>query len=82
MIETTGFKKGGPRMNAATAIFRNGRLELTSPVDWPEGISVEVKPVSSPRPSWRSLPPLDVGSFREVTGDDDLLEEMLDDSRN
>jgi hypothetical protein len=71
-------------MNVVTAIYRNGRLELISPVDWPEGTSVEVKPVTCPRqrPSWLSLPPLDVGRFQEVTGDDDLLGEMLDDSRS
>ncbi|HUG70892.1 MAG TPA: antitoxin family protein [Pirellulaceae bacterium] len=71
-------------MNVATAIYRNGRLELTSPVDWPEGTPVEVKPVRSrrQRPSWLSLPPLDVGCFQELTGDDDLLGEMLDDSRS
>jgi hypothetical protein len=71
-------------MNVATAIYRNGHLELTSPVDWPDGTSVEVKPVrvSQQRSSWLALPPLDVGRFQEVTGDDDLLGEMLDDSRN
>ncbi|HUG68891.1 MAG TPA: hypothetical protein VMM76_14175 [Pirellulaceae bacterium] len=71
-------------MNIATAIYRNGRLELTSPVDWPEGTPVEVKPAQSPRqqPSWLSLPPLDVGRFRELTRDDDLLGAMLDDSRS
>ena len=71
-------------MNVATAIYRNGRLVLTSPVDWPDGTSVEVKPVQAlrQRPSWLSLPPLDVGRFQEVTSDDDLLGDMLDDSRN
>lgn len=71
-------------MNAASAVYRNGQLELTSPVDWPEGTPVEVKPVDvSPRgSSWLTLPPLDVGPFKEVTSDDDLLGEMLDDSRN
>ena len=71
-------------MNVVTAVYRNGRLELISPVDWPEGTSVEVRPVQSPRqrPSWLSLPPLDVGRFQEVASDDDLLGEMLDDLRN
>jgi hypothetical protein len=71
-------------MNVANAIYRNGRLELTSPVDWPEGTPVEVKPVQTLRqqPSWLTLPPLDVGRFQEVTGEDDLLEEMLDNSRS
>ena len=71
-------------MNVATAIYRNGRLDLTSSVDSPDGTPVEVKPVQSPRqqPSWLSLRPLDVGRFQELTGDDDLLGEMLDDSRS
>jgi hypothetical protein len=38
--------------------------------------------VSQQRSSWLALPPLDVGRFQEVTGDDDLLGEMLDDSRS
>ena len=71
-------------MHSATAVFHQGRLELTSQVDWPDGTTVEVKPVNVPqlRPSWLSLPPLDVGSFREVSGEHDLLGEMLDDSRH
>ena len=71
-------------MRSATATFRNGRLELTSAVNWPDGTQVEVTPLTSPtqRQSWLSLPPLDVGQFRELTSDDDLLGEMLDDSRN
>ncbi len=71
-------------MNAATAIYRNGRLELTSQVDWPDETPVEVTPVQFPRqrPSWLSLPPLDVGRFQELTSDGDLLGEMLDDSRS
>lgn len=32
--------------------------------------------------NWLSLPPLDVGEFRECGPDDDLLGEMLDDSRH
>ncbi|MBC8874725.1 MAG: hypothetical protein H8E44_35255 [Planctomycetes bacterium] len=72
------------QMHSATATFRNGRLELTAAVDWPDGTQVEVTPLTSPqqRQSWLSLPPLDVGQFRELTSDDDLLGEMLDDSRN
>ena len=71
-------------MRRATAIYRNGQLELTSSVNWPEGTPVEVQPVSTApeRTSWLSLPPLDVGEFQDVTDDDDLLGEMLDDSRN
>ena len=71
-------------MRPATATFRNGRLELTSAVNWPDGTQVEVTPLTSPqqRHSWLSLPPLDVGQFRKPTSDDDLLGEMLDDSRN
>ena len=71
-------------MNGVSAIYRNGQVELTMPVNWPDGTAVEVTPVQpqASRPSWLSLPPLDVGSFREVTSDDDLLEEMLDDPRS
>ena len=72
-------------MKPATATFRNGQLELTSQVDWPDGIQVEVTPLvaGGPQPqSWLSLPPLDVGQFHELTADDDLLAEMLDDSRD
>ncbi|NLX95316.1 MAG: hypothetical protein GXY83_03995 [Rhodopirellula sp.] len=71
-------------MQRATAIIRHGRVELTEPVDWPDGTAVEVvflQPAETPI-RWLSLPPLDVGRFREVTSQDDLLAEMLDDSRN
>lgn len=72
-------------MKTVHAIYRNGKLELTEPVDWPEETRVEVSPVLMKRgegPSWIDLPPLDVGEFRELTSDDDLLGEMLDDSRS
>ncbi len=70
-------------MGSVIATVRNGRLELTEPVDWPDGTKVEVTPLSSPqhRVSWLSLSPLDVGKFRELTAEDDLLGEMLDDAR-
>ncbi len=74
-------------MKTITATFRDGRLELTSVVNWPEGTLVEVRPLISQsngapeqQPSWLSLPPLDVGQFQE-SASDDLLGEMLDDSR-
>ena len=72
------------QVQSATATFRNGRLELTSPVDWPDGTQVQVIPLVTGqlRPSWLSLPPLDVGRFRELAGEDDLLGEMLDDPRD
>jgi len=71
-------------MKPATALFQNGELKLTSPVDWPDGTPVEVRPVMHPERgnSWLSLPPLDVGRFEESAGRDDLLGEMLDDSRS
>ncbi len=69
-------------MQSVTATFHNGRLELAEPVDWPDGTQVEVTPLSNfKRVDWLSLPPLDVGEFRELTAEDDLLGEMLDDSR-
>lgn len=35
-------------MRNVTAIFRNGRLELAEPVDWPEGTQAEVHPIAAP----------------------------------
>ena len=72
-------------MKMATATFQNGRLELNSRVDWPDGTLVEIRPLdSSPQQmqSWLTLPPLDVGKFEEPASDNDLLGEMLDDSRS
>ena len=71
-------------MGSVTAVFRNGQIELVEPVDWPEGTRVDVTPINSvaARTDWLSLPPLDVGEFRELTSEDDLLGEMLDDSRD
>jgi hypothetical protein len=69
-------------MGSVTAIFRNGQIELIEPVDWADGTRVEVTPVDMPQPRvpLHSLPPLDAGEFRELTAEDDLLGEMLDDS--
>jgi len=68
-------------MESVTATFRNGRLELAGPVDWPDGTQVRVTPLDSVREriNWLSLPPLDVGEFHELSAEDDLLGEMLDD---
>ncbi len=70
-------------MGSVTAVYRGGRLELAEPVDWPDGTEVDVTPIAGRQRhvSWLSLPPLDVGEFREVRAEDDLLAEMLDDSR-
>jgi hypothetical protein len=70
-------------MASVTAVFRNGQIELVEPVDWPDGTQVEVTPINklTARTDWLSLPPLDVGEFKELTPEDDLLGEMLDDSR-
>ncbi len=70
-------------MGSITATFRNGRLELAEAVDWPDGTEVEVTPITAGqrRVNWLSLLPLDVGEFHELTAEDDLLGEMLDDSR-
>jgi hypothetical protein len=35
-------------MHNVTATFRNGRVELMEPVDWPDGTCVEVRPVAVP----------------------------------
>lgn len=34
-------------MQSATATFRNGQVELTEPVDWPDGTPVEVTPLAA-----------------------------------
>jgi hypothetical protein len=43
-------------MQNATAVFRNGRIELAEPVDWPDGTPVEVHPITaetkSPMTTW------------------------------
>ncbi len=69
-----------PIPGGVPAVFRNGRIELAVPVNWPEGTPLEVTPLANPRPrtDLLSLLPLDVGEFRELTADDDLLGEMLD----
>lgn len=41
-------------MHGVIAIFRNGRLELAQPVNWPEGTQVEVTPLAAPASSPRS----------------------------
>ena len=70
-------------MENATATFRDGRLELSGSVDWPDGtlVSVTPLPTSVQRVDWLSLPPFDVGEYHELSGEKDLLGEMLDDSR-
>ena len=68
-------------MRSVKAVFRKGRLELTEPVDWPEGAQVNVTLLCETRQrvDWLSLPPLDVGQFRELSAEDDLLAELLND---
>lgn len=34
-------------MHVITATFRNGHLELSEPVDWPDGMQVRVVPMSN-----------------------------------
>ena len=34
-------------MQSVNATFRNGRLELTQQVDWPDGTQVKVTPISA-----------------------------------
>ena len=71
MVETMSKVKG---------VYQNGRIELLEPVDWPDGTRVEVTLIATDtsRVVWPSLPPLDVGAFREFTPDDDILGEMLE----
>jgi len=70
-------------METATAVFRDGRIELAEPVAWPNGTRVRVTRLGdvTQRVDWLSLPPLQVGDFRELSAEDDLLAEMLDDAR-
>ena len=70
-------------MSTIKAIVRNGRIEVADPIDLPDGTELTIAvPGSSVRADWFSLPPLDVGNFRELAPGDDLLAEMLDDSRD
>jgi hypothetical protein len=64
-------------MQSATATFRNGRVELTESVDWPDGTVVEVTPLATPdSPRRAGKPPMTqwpAGFFdrlREQWGDD------------
>jgi len=70
-------------VESTTAVFRDGRIELAEPVAWPNGTRVRVIRLGDvpQRVDWLSLPPLQVGDFRELSADDDLLAEMLDDAR-
>lgn len=43
-------------MHIATATFQNGRLELSEPVDWPDGTLVEVIPLGKLLPRDANLP--------------------------
>lgn len=45
-------------MQSATATFRNGRVELTESVDWPDGTQVEVTPLGASDSRRRDVPPL------------------------
>ena len=46
-----------PAMQIATATFRNGRVELTESVDWPDGTQVEVTPLGTPDRRRRDVTP-------------------------
>jgi hypothetical protein len=47
-------------MRSVAATFRNGRVELAEPVDWPDGTRVEVRPYAPPgRPQSRITPPME-----------------------
>ncbi len=71
-------------MESVTAVFHNGRLELAQSVDWLDGTQVEVTPVQSPPSASRLAVAAATGGGKvcELTADDDLLGEMLDDSRD
>lgn len=76
-------------MKQTLATFRDGRVVLDAPVDWPDGIRLQVIPKrdakssEGARSSLRNLKPLDLGeTLRPLDADDDLLEEMLNASRD
>ena len=37
------------------ATFRNGKIELENPVDWPDGTQVEVMPLQPPEPAYPNM---------------------------
>lgn len=46
-------------MQTVIATFRNGRIELSQSVDWPDGTAVEVTPVeTAPTPRGEAQPPM------------------------
>jgi hypothetical protein len=76
-------------MKQTLATFRDGRVVLDTPVDWPDGIRLQVIPTEDAQSlggaesSLRNLKPLDLGeTICPLDADDDLLEEMLDASRD
>ena len=76
-------------MNQIMATFRDGCVVLDAPVEWPEGIRLQVLPATGAQrsetanSSLRALEPLDLGkTLRPLDAGDDLLEEMLDASRD
>ena len=44
-------------MQSVTATFRNGRVELTESVDWPDGTQVEVMPLGAMNQRQREVKP-------------------------
>jgi hypothetical protein len=64
-------------MQNMTAAFRKGCVELAEPVDWPEGILVEVRPLVGPnnvrlgtKPPMTEWPTAFFDHLREEWGDE------------
>jgi hypothetical protein len=90
MWKTRGIQRFRPdAMKQVLATYRDGRVVLDAPVDWPDGIRLQVIPTKDPqssnraKSSLRNLNPLDLGeTLRPLDAGDDLLEEMLGASRD
>ena len=56
-------------MESVTAVFRNGRIDLPQPVDWPEGIRVAVTPID---PTEVSIEEFEAGLDELASASDDI----------
>jgi hypothetical protein len=54
-------EKGGTAVKAIHAIWKNGQIVPTQPVDWPEGTALAVEPIEEP---------LETNSEGDLLGDD------------
>ena len=52
-------------MRTAMATFRDGRVELSGPVDWPDGTTVQVTPLAAPEIGHHASGPTANESYRD-----------------